>query len=712
MSLLISNIKTHLCTTVQLPRRINRIDPDTFHLDFFNRFSRNRNPEKLASNIIQVLKNNRKELSEFFQNADEKCSYIFLANFNEILKQSNHELTHEERYLLSSLLKIKTGIADPLLEIEALRSSHLMRWNAHAGSISSFLAEEKQLSDERPITCRDLREACKLFNALERTGPLFSDSFWDRQEAPHNDRFPTTPFTIDLPHPGRGFYIFGDIKNGEELKLQISQVADENFALKNPHHKIVFVGNYQVDDPKEAIKILYIMLRLKIANPCSVFILRDKDNPYFHEDKEEHFMDAIRNEFDQEGIQTDEIRYFYKFLPVALTISMHDGRKILLSNDEIKPLMNPLAFKVDFNTLAYSRVESDYLSVTMNESEMNQTLKFDYSEGIQLIDFRDKDAIELLTRPYLNPVEIKGLADRYGLEFDYTRSEKHIYINSKLFSARAERDTIQYFNSFLSEMNDLSLKEPDKHPEIAEIMQKPETAPGDLLVLCRAAPANRIKVAYSYKIHLMPKPELYFETLNTLFSEISSLRPEARASLAGIKILSWDKHLKIQKEKNQKNEPTPPCIVIYLVAEQPEQAQKTLDAIYALFERHPDVAEGSGITPRFNAKCSSLIYVAQGTGPDKEISSTLPQEIADLRQQEASTSDPFVKQMLKTQIKTKELALQTPTLFDENLVFFIPDLTGASFQYQLHHPETGVPLEGNSIENGAEQFLATLGHDK
>lgn len=128
----------------------------------------------------------------------------------------------------------------------------------------------------------------------------------------------------------------------------------------------------------------------------------------------------------------------------------------------------------------------------------------------------------------------------------------------------------------LSEVRHLVKKQPHLYPKIVEIWNKPTSEKGDLAEIYRLAPDTIKFGARCYKIHLMPTQNQLTPLIKYLMEEIPTMDEKARKALAGIKLLTWDHHLKIQQESNAKREPTPPTIVVCLVATTPQEAQDTL----------------------------------------------------------------------------------------------------------------------------------------
>lgn len=142
------------------------------------------------------------------------------------------------------------------------------------------------------------------------------------------------------------------------------------------------------------------------------------------------------------------------------------------------------------------------------------------------------------------------------------------------------------------------------------------------------------QLAASYKIHLMPtSADQMYNLLNILFEAtkhdkrlqegISALKffpfpyIELLSDQQNLKLLTWYQINSTNVEniraffKSIKNELVFPFIVIYA---SPGHAQYVLDKVKKLLGKQ----EGLGITPRYNAAVTSLIYYAQGNSDDKK----------------------------------------------------------------------------------------------
>jgi hypothetical protein len=110
-------------------------------------------------------------------------------------------------------------------------------------------------------------------------------------------------------------------------------------------------------------------------------------------------------------------------------------------------------------------------------------------------------------------------------------------------------------------------------------------------------------LAGQYKIHLMPKDE-DMDTIITILVNAIKNDKELQNLISDIKIHNDISH---DISRAARNEPVFARIVIY-PSDGKKNAQKLLNKLYTLFKGK----EGLNITPRFNAKLTSLIYVSQG----------------------------------------------------------------------------------------------------
>jgi hypothetical protein len=114
------------------------------------------------------------------------------------------------------------------------------------------------------------------------------------------------------------------------------------------------------------------------------------------------------------------------------------------------------------------------------------------------------------------------------------------------------------------------------------------------------------KLIADYKIHLMPEGMMISEVI-TLFTAIQK-NEKLRNAINEVKFEVTD-----CDDESVKNEQYPyPKMVIY-PASGKDKAQFVLNEIFRIFGQR----KGLDVTPRFNAKITSLIYYAQGNGDEK-----------------------------------------------------------------------------------------------
>ncbi|MGB8467979.1 MAG: hypothetical protein WCE21_03155 [Candidatus Babeliales bacterium] len=162
------------------------------------------------------------------------------------------------------------------------------------------------------------------------------------------------------------------------------------------------------------------------------------------------------------------------------------------------------------------------------------------------------------------------------------------------------------------------------------------------------------KLAGEYKIHLMPK----IEDIPTIVDKLIMMLKESaewRSLIYKFKVIPLSR---IKADKGayfkKKTGEVFPSIVIYPTSGK-VHAQELLNKIFVLFA----ALEGVNVTPRYNAKVTSLIYIAQGDGDHKKI-------------------EKFT------------VFYEQPNRIYYNKQYIKPD--GNAADHYLHHPQTGQPL--------------------
>jgi len=172
--------------------------------------------------------------------------------------------------------------------------------------------------------------------------------------------------------------------------------------------------------------------------------------------------------------------------------------------------------------------------------------------------------------------------------------------------------------------------------------------PFDPSKLSERLKADAQQLAKYYKIHLMPGEQVNPTKLLWLILNAYETDAELKNLLPVFKISPKPLENIVEGEKQ-----ILPQVVFY-VKDGKEVAQKALIKIYNLFTQHPEI-KGSGIRPRFNAKVTDLIWIAQGNGDYK-----------------AGRYSAYYEQPLKA--------------------YYRPDIAGTIQNYHLRHPETGQEL--------------------
>ena len=152
------------------------------------------------------------------------------------------------------------------------------------------------------------------------------------------------------------------------------------------------------------------------------------------------------------------------------------------------------------------------------------------------------------------------------------------------------------------------------------------------------------RLEQKYEIYLMPKGDLTV-TLRSLLEAIEIYK-DLQPLISRIKI-STIPHDKIVAGVIL------PRIVIYLSAEK-MKAQQALDDLYEIFDHYKGLIKGLNITPRYSAKVTDLIYVAQGD----------------------------------SNLKADKYA----SFYEPGRIYYHPYFSGTEKKYYLKHPETGKDL--------------------
>lgn len=157
--------------------------------------------------------------------------------------------------------------------------------------------------------------------------------------------FPFKPYTCRLlTKPNTTCALFGDLHGSVHsltrnlLKLCRMGFLDDNFKIKKKDFYILFLGDY-IDRGIYGVEVIYTIVRLKIANPKHVIIVRGNHEDYIlapdfrkkHTKEEEKdntpsFIDELYRKFDLS--QKDEVAIFrfYEILPQALYLGCGNNK--------------------------------------------------------------------------------------------------------------------------------------------------------------------------------------------------------------------------------------------------------------------------------------------------------------------------------------------------------------------------------------------------
>ncbi|MGE0009699.1 MAG: metallophosphoesterase family protein [Candidatus Babeliales bacterium] len=136
-----------------------------------------------------------------------------------------------------------------------------------------------------------------------------------------------TPFVqrVIIPQESN-VYFFGDLHGNfhsllrtlDYLKKQ--NVLDDNFYIQNPHAYLIFLGDY-VDRGEYGIEVIYTLMRLRMANPRNVFLIRGN-----HEDmrlnEQYGFADELFDRANYKDADFSTIVQWYDSMPMALFLGV------------------------------------------------------------------------------------------------------------------------------------------------------------------------------------------------------------------------------------------------------------------------------------------------------------------------------------------------------------------------------------------------------
>lgn len=179
------------------------------------------------------------------------------------------------------------------------------------------------------LSQEEIKKTIGLFKDVMQNN-LTQNDLWVNHDAPNNEyiqRPSFKPFTQKLELPAGSQISFhgdlhGDIHSLNDYlrDLQTKGYLDNNFKIINPDFYIVFLGDY-VDRGNYGIEVIYTLLRLKIANPEHVFLVRGNHEDYELNKKmnENGFDRELLVKFKNKALIQD-IAQIYDLMPVVLYV--------------------------------------------------------------------------------------------------------------------------------------------------------------------------------------------------------------------------------------------------------------------------------------------------------------------------------------------------------------------------------------------------------
>lgn len=178
------------------------------------------------------------------------------------------------------------------------------------------------ISENTIITFSELRDlfAVHTENACKQLS--YSDVWVNKKKTEHDGAF---PFVQKLIIPaGSTAVLFGDLHGSWHSlmrsleRLRDEQLLDNNFTLIKPNCYLIFLGDYS-DRVPYSVEVLYAVLRLKVANPQRVILLRGNHENSFINMQYGLFQEMCRKfgsgqayELMKSAVQS------YNYMPVAL----------------------------------------------------------------------------------------------------------------------------------------------------------------------------------------------------------------------------------------------------------------------------------------------------------------------------------------------------------------------------------------------------------
>ena len=199
------------------------------------------------------------------------------------------------------------------------------------GEKSGFLQPPSQLTTLKSVW-REFKFALSSVLDIFMHSSFVSYLQWTNKGMPISDFFYNTKESIFQPYvqkltltPDDQVIFHGDIHGDIHSLLASLNKLEEmgflrkgSFKLTNPRIYLVFLGNY-VDKGYYGVEVIYTLLRLKLANPNNVILLRGQHEDFNFSSRADHsFGVEFAYKFGDSSEPYRMIERFYNLMPVAL----------------------------------------------------------------------------------------------------------------------------------------------------------------------------------------------------------------------------------------------------------------------------------------------------------------------------------------------------------------------------------------------------------
>lgn len=256
-------------------------------------------------------------------------------------KKTESVVTSPSRHALPAPVRPIITVPSALDEIPHDRPENIVGFN-NFDTISSLTEMMSQFDEYASIFNKTAISETRFTRVLQdyarvAAGQLRNQSDWIDNEAfskeffDLNTRVPSTPYAQKLIIPTDSDVImFGDLhgcahsllRNLERLKQD--GYLDDNLTIKKPNTYMLFLGDF-VDRGMYGVEVIYALMKLKLANPNHVFLVRGN-----HEDKGLNeaygFTQELASKFANKNRLYEMVYRMYDLLPVVLYLGFeHNG---------------------------------------------------------------------------------------------------------------------------------------------------------------------------------------------------------------------------------------------------------------------------------------------------------------------------------------------------------------------------------------------------